>query len=209
MAKADVTQRWEALRHRDPEEKADWIRQVAKDPTPESVAILLDVLEQESWFLREEAGKALVGIGESVVEPLIEYLGSGLWYTRAIAAATLGRIGLPLAAGPLTDLLRDPNRTVRDAAWGALTQIARNDFGAYSVADAIASLPPRAQRFALDGLAARDAALADRIAAMVVDPGLRAARERATLARASGDDDGLSWDDVVGDGNRPEPDGAS
>ncbi|MGE5177171.1 MAG: HEAT repeat domain-containing protein [Hyphomicrobiales bacterium] len=208
MTRADVTRLWEELRHRDPEEKADWIRQVAANPTPESVEVLLEVLEQESWFLREEAGRALASIGDSVVEPLIELLGSGLWYTRAVAATTLGRIGLPLAAGPLTDVLRDPNRTVRDAAWSALTQLARNEFGAHSVADAIAALPARAQRFALDGLSARDAAVADRIAAMVLDPSLRAARERALLARASGDDDGLSWEDVVG-GDGPAPHEAS
>lgn len=198
MVRKDVTQLWEELRHRDPEEKLDWIRQVARDPTPESIGMLLDVLEQESWFLREQAGKALVSIGEPVVEPLIEVLASGLWYTRAIAATTLGRIGLPLAAGPLTRLLRDPNRTVRDAAFDALSALARNDFGAHAVADAFAGLPSRAQRFALDGIAARDAALADRVGAMVLDPGLRAARERATLARASGDDEGFAWDDVVG-----------
>ncbi|HEX7079032.1 MAG TPA: HEAT repeat domain-containing protein [Candidatus Eisenbacteria bacterium] len=198
MVPKDVTRLWEELRHRDPEEKLDWIRQVAKDPTPESVEMLLDVLEQESWFLRDQAGRALATMGEMVVEPLIEYLGSGLWYTRAVAATTLGRIGLPMAAEPLTDLLRDPNRTVRDAAWDALAVLARNDFAAHAVADAFASLPLRAQRFALDGLAARDGAMADRIAAMVLDPGLRAARERTTLARVSGDDDGLSWDDVVG-----------
>lgn len=198
MAGKDVTRLWEELRHRDPEEKLDWIRQVAKDPSPESVEMLLDVLEQESWFLRDQAGRALAQMGELVVEPLIEYLGSGLWYTRAIAATTLGRIGLPLAAGPLTSLLRDPNRTVRDAAWDALVALAGSEFGAHAVAGAFAALPPRAQRFALDGVAARNAELADRLAAMALDPALHAARERAILARAAGDEDGLEWEDVVG-----------
>ena len=36
MAPKDVARLWEELRHRDPEEKLDWIRQLAKDPTPDA-----------------------------------------------------------------------------------------------------------------------------------------------------------------------------
>jgi HEAT repeat protein len=59
MAPKDVARLWEELRHRDPEEKIDWIRQLAKDPTPDAVEVLLDALEQESWFLRDQAAHAL------------------------------------------------------------------------------------------------------------------------------------------------------
>jgi hypothetical protein len=90
MAPKDVTRLWEVLRHRDPEEKLDWIRQLAKDPTPDAVEVLLDALEQESWFLRDQAATALASMGESVIEPLVQRLDSGLWFTRAAAAAARG-----------------------------------------------------------------------------------------------------------------------
>jgi HEAT repeat protein len=116
MNPKDVSRLLEELRHREPEEKLAWIRELAQNPTDESIEVLLSVLEQESWFLRDQAVRALATLGERVVEPLIDYLGSGLWYTRACAAGALGRMGVPLAAGPLVGLLRDANRTVRDAA---------------------------------------------------------------------------------------------
>jgi HEAT repeat protein len=203
MAPKDVARLWEELRHRDPEEKIDWIRQLAKDPTPDAVEVLLDALEQESWFLRDQAAHALASLGETVLEPLVERLDSGLWYTRAAAAAALGRMGAAEAAPALTGTLRDPNRTVRDAAWDALAALARTDLGAHSVAESFAALPERARRFALDGLYARNDEAADRIAALIADPALRATTERAGLARAAGDDDGLSWLDVVGPDAEP------
>ncbi len=197
MAPKDVARLWEELRHRDPEEKLDWIRQLAKDPTPDAVEVLLDALEQESWFLRDQAAHALALMGEHVLEPLLARLDSGLWFTRAAAATALGRMGSADAAAALTQVLRDPNRTVRDAAWDALAALARGETAAPAVAEAFAALPERALRFALDGLYSRNADAADRIVALMNDPALRAAGERTGLARAVGDD-GLSWLDVVG-----------
>lgn len=202
MAPKDVARLWEELRHRDPEEKIDWIRQLAKDPTPDAVEALLDALEQESWFLRDQAAHALASIGEAVLEPLVERLDSGLWYTRAAAAAALGRMCSPDAAAALTATLRDPNRTVRDAAWDALAALARADGPAHAVAEAFAALPERARRFALDGLYSRNDEAADRVAALVADPALRSTVERSALAPAVGDD-GLSWLDVVGSDAEP------
>lgn len=198
MAPKDVARLWEELRHRDPEEKLDWIRQLAKDPTPDAIEVLLDALEQESWFLRDQAAHALASLGETVLEPLIGRLDSGLWYTRAAAASALGRMGASGAAPALTATLRDPNRTVRDAVWDALAALSRDDESAYAVAESFAALPERARRFAFDGLYSRDDEAADRVAALVADPALRATVERSGLARAAGDDEGLSWLDVVG-----------
>ena len=197
MAPKDVARLWEELRHRDPEEKIDWIRQLAKDPSPDAVEVLLGALEQESWFLRDQAAHALASIGEAVLEPLVGRLDAGLWYTRAAAASALGRMGSPDAAAALTATLRDPNRTVRDAAWDALAALARADASSHAVAESFAALPDRALRFALDGLYARHHEAGDRVAALIADPALRANAERSTLARAVGDD-GLSWLDVVG-----------
>lgn len=199
MNPKDVTRLWEEMRNRDPEEKAAWIRELARDPSDESLETLLSALEQESWYLRDQAARALASLGERVVEPLIEYLGSGLWYTRASAAGTLGRMGLPMAAEPLTLLLSDANRTVRDAAWDAIVRLAENEIGAHAVAEAFHALPERARRFALDGVLARSAPAGDRILRSMEDLQRHGERGRE-LPRAVNQSEALSWEDVVGDG---------
>jgi HEAT repeat protein len=201
MNPKDVARMWEELRHRDPEEKLSWILELARNPTEESIEVLLDVLEQESWFLRDQAARVLATLGEPVVEPLIELLGSGLWYTRSAAASALGRMGLPVAAAPLTALLRDANRTVRDATWDALVALAQSEVGAHAVADAFRELPERAQRFALDGIAARDSETFDRVVATL---GQGAPRAVGAGDSASDEAADLSWSDVVGESERAQ-----
>jgi HEAT repeat protein len=198
MNPKDVTRLWEELRHREPEEKLAWIRALAQNPTDESVETLLSVLEQESWFMREHAARALASMGERVVEPLIEYLGSGLWYTRACAAGALGRMGVPVAAAPLVQLLRDANRTVRDAAFDALVRLAGSEIGTHAVAEAVRALPERARRFVLDGLMTRSVEAAGGIAS-AMEEAARAHGGRELL-RAVNQSDELSWEDVVGGG---------
>ena len=198
MNPKDVTRLWEELRHREPDEKLAWIRELSQNPTDESIETLLSVLEQESWFLRDQAVRALASMGERVVEPLIEYLGSGLWYTRACAAGALGRMGVPVAAAPLVQLLRDANRTVRDATFEALVRLAESEIGTHAVGEAVGGLPERAQRFVLDGLAARDADSAGRVA-RAVHEAMRTEDGRERL-RAVNHSDELSWEDVVGGG---------
>jgi len=208
MTAKNAERLWDELRQRDPEAKRAWIERLARDGTPESVDLLLAALEQDSWFLRDSATRALATMGEDVVEPLIDYLQSGLWYTRAAAAKALGAIGLPIAAEPLTALLRDANRTVRDAARDALLQLARQELAAHAVATAFASLPERGQRFALDGLSERDPDVAEGIARLMADPSRRAAAEAAgesrQLPRAVNDTrDDLDWEAVTGKRHEP------
>ncbi len=203
MTAKNADRLWEELRQRDPEAKRAWIERLARDGSPESIDLLLAALEQESWFLRDSATRALASMGEDVVEPLIDYLQSGLWYTRAAAAKALGAIGLPISAEPLVALLRDANRTVRDAARDALLQLARQELAAHAVATAFASLPERGQRFALDGLSERDPEVAEGIARLMADPTRRAAAEADAgshqLPRAVNDDtDDLDWEAVTG-----------
>ena len=208
MTAKNAERLWEELRQRDPDAKRAWIERLARDGTPESVDLLLAALEHESWFLRDSATRALSTMGEDVVGPLLEYLHSGLWYTRSSAAKALGTIGLPVAAEPLVRLLRDANRTVRDAARDALLALARQELAAHAVATAFASLPERAQRFALDGMAERDPDVAEGIARLMADPSRRAAAEgdgeTYRLPRAVNDDsDDLDWDSVIGKGQEP------
>jgi HEAT repeat protein len=198
MNPKNATRLWEELRHREPDEKLAWIRELAKNPSDETIETLLTVLEQESWFLRDQAARALSGMGERVVDPLIEYLGSGLWYTRACAAEALGRMGVPVAAGPLIRLLRDANRTVRDAAFDALVSLTGSEIGTHAVGEEAGVLPERARRFVLDGLTLRDPAAAHRVLRAMDEASSAAAG--AELRRAVNQSDELSWEDVVGGG---------
>ncbi len=193
MVAKDVARLWEELRHRDPEEKLGWITQLAQNPTEDSVEVLLDVLQQESWFLRDQAARVLATMGEPVLEPLVHYLGSGLWYTRASAVAALGRMGNPKAAAPLVGMLNDPNRTVRDAVWDALLLLCRNELATRELAAAFDGLPEKARRFALDGLLERDSEAAGQV--------LRQMEDAAPASDAGSSDaggDNLAWKDVVG-----------
>jgi HEAT repeat protein len=193
MVAKDVARLWEELRHRDPEEKLGWITQLAQNPTEESIEVLLDVLQQESWFLRDQAARVLATMGEPVLEPLVEFLGSGLWYTRASAVAALGRMGNPRAAAPLVGMLNDPNRTVRDAVWDSLVLLCRNELATRELAAAFESLPEKARRFALDGLVERDSEAAGQV--MRHMDGAATIAQRAAADAAEGD---LAWKDVVG-----------
>ncbi|MBI4364168.1 MAG: HEAT repeat domain-containing protein [Candidatus Latescibacteria bacterium] len=197
MNAKDVARLWDELRHRDPEEKLGWILELAQDPNEESIRVLLDVLQQESWFLRDQAARVLASIGEPVVEPLIEYLNSGLWYTRSSAATALGRMANPRAVAPLVLLLKDPNRTVRDAVWDALIQLCRNELATQELAVAFQSLPDRAMRYALEGLLERDPEAAGRVLQEIGERGPRVPQE-GSGAGAPAPEDQLSWDDVVG-----------
>src|SRR6267378_2933191 len=183
MVAKDVARLWEELRHRDPEEKLGWITQLAQNPTEESIEVLLDVLQQESWFLRDQAARVLATMGEPVFDSLVEYLGSGLWYTRASAVAALGRMGNPRAAAPLVGMLNDPNRTVRDAVWDALVLLCRNEL----------ATPEKARRFALDGLLERDSEAAGLVLRHMEDA---APVETPAPDQVAGAD--LAWKDVVG-----------
>jgi HEAT repeat protein len=196
MVAKDVARLWEELRHRDPEEKLGWITQLSQNPTEESIEVLLDVLKQESWFLRDQASRVLATMGEPVLVPLIEYLGSGLWYTRASAVSALGRMGSARAAAPLVGMLNDPNRTVRDAVWDALLLLCRNELATQELAAAFDTLPERARRFALDGLVERDSEAAGRVLRHMDGATTEVVEEVAPSAPAS---DSLGWNEVVGE----------
>ena len=125
--------------------------------------------------------------------PLVEYLGSGLWYTRASSVAALGRMGNPRAAAPLVGMLNDPNRTVRDAVWDALVLLCRNELATPELAQAFDALPEKARRFALDGLMERDSEAAGLVLRHMEDA---APSDTSAPDQAAGAD--LAWKGVVG-----------
>ncbi|MDZ4805653.1 MAG: hypothetical protein SGI90_12400 [Candidatus Eisenbacteria bacterium] len=113
----------EALRRKNLEGKRAFIEDL-RQTDPKSISLLLEILCDESWFLRELALKSLVDIGEPARLPLRAILSSGLWYTRAAAVRALGRMGDAVSAPHILDMLEDSNRTARDAGLEAMRSLA-------------------------------------------------------------------------------------
>jgi len=132
----------EALKRRNLEGKRALIADLRRRQTDKAVEILIDVLRDDSWYLRELAVEALGEAGERAVPLLNEVLRSGLWYSRAAAARTLGKIGHVPSIGVLVDLLEDPNQTVKGASLASLADFVRGG-RAVAVARAFHALGPR------------------------------------------------------------------
>lgn len=94
----------------------------------ESIKILLKILEDTSWTLREKAATRLAHYGNRVVPRLEKLLTRGFWYTRASACLALGEIGNLKALEPIIRLyISDENPTVIKEASSALVKLAKRD----------------------------------------------------------------------------------
>jgi hypothetical protein len=113
----------EALRRKNLEGKRAFIEELRRHQDNRSISLLLEILCDESWYLRELAIKALVEMGEPARMPLRGILTSGLWYTRAAAVRALGAMGDAATAPHILIMLDDTNRTARDAAVTALKSL--------------------------------------------------------------------------------------
>lgn len=90
--------------------------------------ILLKVLENGSWCLREKSAHELAKLGIKVMPRLMRLCSKGYWFTRAAACLSLGEIGDPAALPPILRLvLKDDNPTVAKEARTALVKIALKD----------------------------------------------------------------------------------
>jgi len=90
----------------------------------EKIPILLRVIEDSSWRLRELAAKELSAFGMRVVPRLLKVARSSLWYTRSASCFALGEIGDIRAMDVLVDLIKnDSNPTVLKEATVALAKI--------------------------------------------------------------------------------------
>ncbi len=92
----------------------------------DSIKILLKVLEDSSWTMREKAARRLAQYGNRVVPRLEKLLNRGYWFTRASACLSLGEIGnLKALKSIVPILLTDDNPTVVKEASAALIKMAR------------------------------------------------------------------------------------
>ncbi len=92
----------------------------------ENIKILLKILEDSSWYLREKAAHRLANYGRGVVPRLKKLCAKGYWYTRASACLGLGEIADLRGLDSIVDLLlTDNNPTVIKEASQALLKMAQ------------------------------------------------------------------------------------
>jgi HEAT repeat protein len=177
--------------------KREYVRGLAQRRDPEAISLLVECLCDESWYLRQLAEQAFMDLGDEGALVLLPLLDQGLWFTRTSAAGILGKLGYAPAVPGLLTLTEDKNRTVAEAAREALLAIGRSS-GAVRIAHVLHRLPPDARRRQLDDLAARDAALAERIQRLMANDEIMAVEDAEGLTddhpvvRAS--EDGFEWE---------------
>jgi HEAT repeat protein len=99
----------------------------------DTIKILLKVLEDTSWVMREKAAHKLARYGKRVVPRLVKLLNRGFWYTRAAACVALGEIASVKTIGSVVMVfLNDDNPTVQREAITALVKIAQKNTSVFA-----------------------------------------------------------------------------
>ncbi len=116
----------QVLRSDDIEKKLKLLERIEGVDDKESIKILMKMLEDKSWVMRERAARGLASFGTRVCSRLERLLKKGFWYTRASACLALGEIGdVQTVDSIIAVLLTDENPTVLKEASAALVNIAR------------------------------------------------------------------------------------
>jgi HEAT repeat protein len=119
------------------EGKLKLLAELAGAPGERAVPLLLELMCDQSWHIRERAVEALVKRGgDQVIEPVKALLAEGLWYTRSCAADALGQLGDLRGVDALAARLADENPSVRKSVSRALAVIAARK-GAKPVKEAL------------------------------------------------------------------------
>ncbi len=128
----------------------------------DSDGALVDLLRDESWYVRDLAAAAVTERGRRVTGEVLGVLATGLWYSRAIAATVLGRLGATETAASVAALLLDSNRSVREAGYDALIALASAG-GERAVALGVRKLDSAVRARFLDDTRQRHPSIAARI----------------------------------------------
>jgi HEAT repeat protein len=188
---------YDALNTRGLSAKREYVRGLEQRRDAEAISLLVECLCDESWYLRQLAEEAFLHLGADGAPELLPLLEQGLWFTRVSAAGVLGRLGYAPAVPGLLRLCEDKNRSVAEAAREALLAVGRSS-GAVRIAHVLHRLAPEVRRRRLEELAARDAALAERIQRLMTNDELMGVEDAGQLTddhpvvRAS--EDGFEWE---------------
>ncbi|MBM3316442.1 MAG: hypothetical protein FJY75_01180 [Candidatus Eisenbacteria bacterium] len=181
------------------EDARQYIDQLRGREPAEAVPKLIEVLGDESWYLRERAGEVLVGFGLQAAPALEELLRVGLWYSRAAALRVLGRIAAPSSLPAVASFLSDTNKAIVEEGARALLGYCRRG-RAIAVAKLLHARGPRVRDRALGLLRQIDADGAARLLRLIDSSGLMGPAgslsdaELDRLAREIDDRDwGVDW----------------
>src|SRR5262252_4402624 len=117
----------EALNARGLAGKRDYVRSLEQRRDPQALTLLVECLSDESGYLRELAEAALANLGEREPQAgaaLLPLVKQGLWFARASAARTLGRMAYAAGAPALLELVEDRVDSVAREAENALLALA-------------------------------------------------------------------------------------
>jgi HEAT repeat protein len=126
MTDHQLTEAVELLKSRDAKKRMTAVDMAAGLNSAGAVALLIKALQDQSWSLREYAIKKTALAGHQAVQPLVRLLRDGVWYTRAAALQALELIGDSAALNAVMGLIKDPNRSVAEAAHKAALVLSRN-----------------------------------------------------------------------------------
>lgn len=192
---------YDALNARGLTAKREYVRGLEQRRDPEAISLLVECLCDESWYLRQLAEEAFLHLGEETAPVLLPLLDQGLWFTRSSAAGVLGKLGFAPAVPGLMALAEDKNRTVVEAALEALLGIGRAN-GAPRIALELHRMAPERRRARLGELAARDAALADRISRLMTNEEIMGVEDADALTDdhpvVRANEDGFEWEALTG-----------
>jgi len=107
------------------EEVRQYIDQLRGEPAGEAIPRLIEILGDESWFLRERASEALAAFGAAAAPATEMLLRSGLWYSRAAALRVLGAVAAPATLLPVLEFLNDANKSIAEEAARAVVGFCR------------------------------------------------------------------------------------
>jgi HEAT repeat protein len=192
------------------EEARLYIDQLRTKEPHEAIPKLIEVLGDESWYLRERAAEVLVGFGPQAAPMAEELLRAGLWYSRAAALSVLGRIAAPTSLLPVMAFLRDPNRAIAEESARALFGYCHRGHAA-AVAKILHARGPLERGNALGLLRQIDADGALRLERLIATPALMGPEgsltpeEEEHIAQGITDEAwGISWDLLIAGAALPE-----
>lgn len=107
------------------EEVRQYVDQLRAQPAGEAIPRLIEILGDESWFLRERASEALAGFGSAAAPAAEALLHSGLWYSRAAALRVLGTVASPATLLTVLEFLGDANKSIAEEAARAVIGFCR------------------------------------------------------------------------------------
>ena len=182
------------------EEVRQYIDQLRTQPAAEAVPRLVEILGDESWYLRERAGEVLAGFGAQAAPATEALLHSGLWYSRAAALRVLGAIAAPPTLLSVLGFLEDTNKSIAEEAARAVVGFCRGG-RAVAVAKILHGRGVHARESALELVRRIDPDSAARLqrliqAGLIMGPeGSLTAGEEARLALEVADEAwGVLWD---------------